>query len=65
VHPALLDRPDARYRADFDHEPVVATRRALLEELVDRPTLAVCGHYPEGGIGRIVSRDGHVVWEPA
>ena len=41
------------------------TRRALLPELVDRDVLAVCGHYPGGGIGRVVTRDGRVVWEPA
>jgi glyoxylase-like metal-dependent hydrolase (beta-lactamase superfamily II) len=65
VHPALLDRPDSAYASDFDHERVAATRRRLLDELVDRPVLAVCGHYPNGGIGRVAAHDGHVVWEAA
>ena len=65
VHPAQLDRPDLRYVFDIDHDASVATRRALLPELVDRDVLAVCGHYPGGGIGRLLTRDGYVVWEAA
>jgi glyoxylase-like metal-dependent hydrolase (beta-lactamase superfamily II) len=64
-HPAMLDRPEMRFLADDDLELAAATRRSLLEELVDRPVLTVCGHYPDGGIGRAVTRDGRVVWEPA
>ncbi len=33
--------------------------------LVDRNLLVVCGHYPAGGIGRVVTRGGRVVWEAA
>jgi glyoxylase-like metal-dependent hydrolase (beta-lactamase superfamily II) len=62
-HPAALDRPDLRFRYDLDPEAVAATRGRLLAELADRDVLTVCGHYPEGGIGRIVTRDGHAVWE--
>ena len=64
-HPALLDRPDAAFFSDLDHERAVATRRRLLDDLVDRPVLAVCGHYPDGGVGYVVSRGGHVVWQAA
>ncbi len=63
--PIQLDRPELRFRSDLDPALAVETRRALLDELVDRPVLAVCGHYPAGGIGRVVTRDGHVAWEPA
>jgi glyoxylase-like metal-dependent hydrolase (beta-lactamase superfamily II) len=65
VHPMLLDQPEKSYA--FDHDPAltVATRRALLPELVDQEVLVVCGHYPGGGIGRVVTRNGMVVWEAA
>jgi len=65
VHPALLAEPDWLYVSDGDPALCADTRRALLEELVDRGVLVACGHYPSGGIGRIVRRDGTVVWEPA
>ena len=63
VHPALLDQPDWLYVSDFDPTQCAATRRSLLGELVDEDVLVVCGHYPGGGIGRVVRRDGRVVWE--
>jgi glyoxylase-like metal-dependent hydrolase (beta-lactamase superfamily II) len=63
VHPALLDRPEWRYVSDLDPDSSIATRRSLLEELVDRDVLVGCGHYPGGGIGRIVRRNGMTVWE--
>jgi hypothetical protein len=63
VNPMLLDHPERTYLSDSDAEACLATRRALLPELVDQDVLAVCGHYPAGGIGRVVTRDGRVVWE--
>ena len=63
VHPALLDRPDWVYASDADAATCAATRRVLLPELVDRDVLVACGHYPGGGIGRVVIRGGRVVWE--
>jgi glyoxylase-like metal-dependent hydrolase (beta-lactamase superfamily II) len=65
VHPMLLDEPDRTYVSDGDPPVCAATRRALLPELVDQEVLVVCGHYPAGGIGRVVTRDGVVVWERA
>lgn len=65
VHPALLDEPDWVYASDDDPAVCAETRRALLAELVDRDVLVACGHYPGGGIGHIVTRDGRVVWEQA
>ena len=64
VHPALLDRPDWRYVSDLDHELSVATRRQLLDELVDSDVLVGCGHYP-GPLGRIARVDARVVWQPS
>jgi glyoxylase-like metal-dependent hydrolase (beta-lactamase superfamily II) len=60
-HPALLDRPEWVYA--FDDAPQTTTRAELIAELVDRDVLAICGHYPGSGVGRIVNRDGRVVWE--
>jgi hypothetical protein len=65
VHPALLDQPDWRYVSDVDQPVSAATRHELLPELVDRDVLVACGHYPGSGIGRVVTRNGRVVWEEA
>lgn len=63
VHPALLDQPKWVYVADGDPAVCAETRRALLPELVDRDVVVACGHYPGTGIGRVVTRNGQVVWE--
>jgi glyoxylase-like metal-dependent hydrolase (beta-lactamase superfamily II) len=65
VHPALLAEPEWRYVSDLDPPVAIETRRALLPELVDRDVLVACGHYPGSGIGRLVTRDGRVVWAVA
>ena len=65
VHPALLAEPDWVFVSDSDPEKCAVTRRSLLSELADRDVLVACGHYPGSGIGRIVERDGRVVWEEA
>jgi glyoxylase-like metal-dependent hydrolase (beta-lactamase superfamily II) len=65
VHPALLQEPDWPYVSDLDQDAAVATRHVLLPELVDRDVLVACGHYPGSGIGRVVTRDGRVVWQEA
>jgi glyoxylase-like metal-dependent hydrolase (beta-lactamase superfamily II) len=62
VHPALLDEPDWVYLWDHDAEQSVATRRLLIPEIVESGALLVCGHYPDGGIGRVVRQDGRNVW---
>lgn len=63
VHPALLENPDWLYVSDGDPAECATTRRAVLPELVDSDVVVACGHYPGSGIGRIVSREGVVVWE--
>jgi len=65
VNPMMLDEPDRTYVSDGDAAACAATRRALLPELVDQDVLTVCGHYPDGGIGRVVTRGARVVWEAA
>jgi glyoxylase-like metal-dependent hydrolase (beta-lactamase superfamily II) len=65
VHPALLDEPDWAYISDHDVPRSAQTRRSLLPDLVEQELLVVCGHYPDGGIGRVVRRDGRVVWVSA
>jgi glyoxylase-like metal-dependent hydrolase (beta-lactamase superfamily II) len=63
VHPALLQEPDRVYVSDGDPAVCADTRRRLLPELLDRDVLVACGHYPGGGIGRVLTRDGRLVWE--
>ncbi len=65
VHPALLDQPDWVYVSDGDPKVCAETRGGQLPELVDCDVLVACGHYPGSGIGRVVTRDGRVVWEEA
>ncbi len=65
VHPALLQEPEWVYVSDADPALAAETRHALLSELVDRDVLVACGHCPGSGIGRIVTRDGRIVWEEA
>jgi glyoxylase-like metal-dependent hydrolase (beta-lactamase superfamily II) len=65
VHPALLDQPDWIYVSDFDAGQSVTTRRFLLRDFIDSDVLVVCGHYPDGGIGRVVREDGRNVWVSA
>ena len=65
VHPAMLDVPELRYVSDVDQDTSIATRRAILPELVDRDVVVACGHYPGSGIGRVETRDGTVVWTEA
>jgi glyoxylase-like metal-dependent hydrolase (beta-lactamase superfamily II) len=62
VHPALLDQPDWIYISDEDTGTSAATRRSLVPTLVDGEMLVVCGHYPSGGIGRVVRSDGRNLW---
>jgi len=62
-HPALLDECGWHFKYDYDAPLASETRAALVDSVVDTDTLVVCGHYP-GGIGRVVRRDGRVLWEP-
>jgi glyoxylase-like metal-dependent hydrolase (beta-lactamase superfamily II) len=63
VHPALLAEPEWGYVSDYDPATAAETRRALLADVVDRDVLVICGHYPDGGIGRAARREDLVLWE--
>lgn len=65
VHPALVEEPEWVYVSDANAAQCAETRRSLLPELIDRDVLVACGHYPGGGIGRVLERDGRVVWKEA
>jgi glyoxylase-like metal-dependent hydrolase (beta-lactamase superfamily II) len=65
VHPALLAEPEWGYVADYDAARSAETRRALLLDVVDQDVFLVCGHYPDGGIGRAVRQEDLVVWGAA
>ena len=62
VHPAQPTNPDWEYVWDEDAAAAARTRRGLIPELTRPDTFVLCGHYPNGGIGRLVERDG-VYWE--
>jgi glyoxylase-like metal-dependent hydrolase (beta-lactamase superfamily II) len=62
-HAALLERLDWRFTFDQDVELAAQTRATVVESIVDTDTVVVCGHFPGSGIGRVVRRDGLVVWE--
>ena len=64
VNPLQLHEPDHGYVFDLDRAAAAATRRALVAEVLDKDVYVVCGHYPAGGIGRVVRRDGVVQWDP-
>jgi glyoxylase-like metal-dependent hydrolase (beta-lactamase superfamily II) len=65
VHPALLAEPEWVYVSDGSLDTCAATRLAYVPTLVDSETFVACGHYPGSAIGRVVQRDGQVMWEDA
>ena len=64
-HPAQLDHPDWVFAFDDDRVESTTTRVALVDELIRGDGLVICGHFPGAGIGRIATRAGSHVWEPA
>ncbi|MGH2805924.1 MAG: MBL fold metallo-hydrolase [Actinomycetota bacterium] len=65
VNPAQLSDPELTYSFDRDPGEAVETRTRVLSGLAGRDTLVVCGHYPDGGIGRLVDDDGPALWTPS
>jgi glyoxylase-like metal-dependent hydrolase (beta-lactamase superfamily II) len=65
ANPMLLDRPRDTFSNDVDAPLAVETRERMLPELVDTGVVVICGHYPDGGIGRVASRNGSVRWAAA
>jgi glyoxylase-like metal-dependent hydrolase (beta-lactamase superfamily II) len=64
-HPALLAEPEWPFVGNRDPTRSAATRRALLDEVLDTDTLVICGHYPGSGIGRVTRGEGRVLWQEA
>ncbi|MFJ3927309.1 MBL fold metallo-hydrolase [Streptomyces sp. NPDC090022] len=62
--PAQLARPDWRVAMDALPNHGVATRRALLAELVRPRTLAFANHFSDVVFGRIAAESGTPVWQP-
>ena len=65
VNPMLLDAPGPGLRLRRRPGGLRGDAPCLYPELVDQDVLTVCGHYPAGGIGRVVTRGDRVVWEAA
>ena len=66
LHPALLERAGLglRLRRESGRSaPRRVARCCRSSSIAD--VLVACGHYPGTGIGRVVTRDGRVVWEEA
>ena len=55
-HPLQLVRPEWSSRACEDRQQSATTRRALLERLVDTPTLVAPAHFASPSMGHIISR---------
>jgi glyoxylase-like metal-dependent hydrolase (beta-lactamase superfamily II) len=62
VHPAQIDHPDWAYAYDVDPQLASKTRATLLTRAAERGILVACGHYPDGGLGRLTSVIGRP-WE--
>lgn len=58
IHSLLqLKYPDLPMRADYDGAQGAASRRRMLEEIADTPTLCCAAHFPEPSVG-LIKRDG-------
>ena len=62
VHPMQISVPEISYAFDTDASRATATREEFIATLHDGE-LALCNHYPGGGLGRIVHGD-EPRWEP-
>jgi glyoxylase-like metal-dependent hydrolase (beta-lactamase superfamily II) len=60
-HPAMLDRPDWVFA--YDDMEQTGTRAEVVREVVDTETVVICSHFGGSGIGRVLTREGRVVWE--
>lgn len=63
VHPAQLDDVDRHYIFDVDPRLAARTRAGVLDRLEEMDAIAICGHYPNGGFGRVRRGDGFA-WQP-
>ena len=61
--PLQAHRPELGMMSDYDPDLAGRSRRALLDEICDTPTLLCTAHFPSPSIGRVTRRGGafHVV----
>jgi glyoxylase-like metal-dependent hydrolase (beta-lactamase superfamily II) len=59
-HPVQWAEPDLGLEVDFDAEQAANTRRRVIREHVDSPTLIIGTHYPAPTSGKIVEVNGSV-----
>jgi glyoxylase-like metal-dependent hydrolase (beta-lactamase superfamily II) len=55
VHPAQIDHPAWAYTYDVEPQLAAETRATVLRGVAGRDILVACGHYPDGGLGRLTS----------
>lgn len=60
-----LAHPDWQTAFDLDPEAAAATRRRILDQVVEQKTLVLAFHMPFPGLGHIRSREDAYEWEPA
>ena len=68
AHPAMVTEESWTYIFEADPAQAVATRRRVLDSLVDSGTPVLVGHYPAPSFGRIAregSGAGRRYWQPA
>ena len=62
-HPAQVDRPEWSAAADMDPNGASATRKKILDQLVEEGHVAAFCHFPGEGFGRIVESNGKRVFQ--
>lgn len=60
-----VKRPDWRFSFDTDATVAIATRKRLIELLVEKGWAMFTPHFPWPSLGTIVRRDGETNWYPA
>lgn len=63
VNPAQVADPDCLFFFDMDRDLARKTRHRLLERIEAEEMIAIGGHFPDPGFGRIVRVDGRRSWQ--
>lgn len=63
-HPFQVEHPHWNLPVDNDYALAAKARDRVFEEIRDKETTFVAGHYPMPGIGKIVTDDGVRVFQP-
>ena len=62
-HPQIsLQRPEWRFAFDADPALAIATRKKLVEHLIDTGFYNFTPHFPWPSIGHVERRDGKAIW---